>query len=250
MPSRRTRKTQSIMTAVELAFAVPQVVAHRVTRMALAGPTLSERDRKEFQRMGAEKAAAFNASWNAMTRQALHTNQNAGGFLFSRVLVAFTEEQAIRQYGGRAVAERRTGCSGQRHDPRASESGRKRQALGAHQAPVTMPNPDPRRQIVVGPLRSNVIAPGKARRFLRGESPRRTRASYPYRILRLRRGLHKPCWSMNMPVSKGYRQSDAGGTRQAQRGGAPKRPRPSTGRSSAAAPAPSAEKERPSNPPQ
>ncbi|MGB5062813.1 MAG: polyhydroxyalkanoate granule-associated phasin [Candidatus Competibacter sp.] len=82
MPSRRTRKTQSIMTAVELAFAVPQVVAHRVTRMALAGPTLSERDRKEFQRMGAEKAAAFNASWNAMTRQALHTNQTLAASFF------------------------------------------------------------------------------------------------------------------------------------------------------------------------
>ena len=56
MPSRRARKTQSIVTqAVELAFAVPQVVAHRVTRMAIAGPTLSARDRKEFQRMGAER---------------------------------------------------------------------------------------------------------------------------------------------------------------------------------------------------
>jgi hypothetical protein len=77
MPSRRTRKTQSIVTqAVELAFAVPQVVAHRVTRMALAGPTLSARDRKEFQRMGAEKTAAFGESWNAMTLQALRAHQS------------------------------------------------------------------------------------------------------------------------------------------------------------------------------
>ena len=85
MPSRRTRKTQSIVTqAVELAFAVPQVVAHRVTRMAVAGPTLSARDRKEFQRMGAEKTAAFGESWNAMTLQALHAHQAlAASFLRS-----------------------------------------------------------------------------------------------------------------------------------------------------------------------
>ena len=85
MPSRRTRKTQSIVTqAVELAFAVPQVVAHRVTRMAVAGPTLSARDRKEFQRMGAEKTAAFGESWNAMTLQAFRAHQAlAASFLRS-----------------------------------------------------------------------------------------------------------------------------------------------------------------------
>jgi hypothetical protein len=83
MPSRRTRKTQSIVTqAIELAFAVPQVVAHRVTRMAVAGPTLSARDRKEFQRMGAEKTAAFSESWNAMTLQALHTHQALAASFF------------------------------------------------------------------------------------------------------------------------------------------------------------------------
>jgi hypothetical protein len=85
MPSRRTRKTQSLVTqAVELAFAVPQVVAHRVTRMAVAGPTLSARDRKEFQRMGAEKTAAFGESWNAMTLQAFRAHQAlAASFLRS-----------------------------------------------------------------------------------------------------------------------------------------------------------------------
>jgi hypothetical protein len=83
MPSRRTRKTQSIVTqAIELAFAVPQVVAHRVTRMAVAGPTLSARDRKEFQRMGAEKTAAFGESWNAMTLQALHAHQALAASFF------------------------------------------------------------------------------------------------------------------------------------------------------------------------
>jgi len=83
MPSHHKRKTRPlIVKAAELAFAVPQVVAHRVTRMAIAGPSLSERDRKEFQRMGAEKTAAFFESWNAMTMQALHANQALAASFF------------------------------------------------------------------------------------------------------------------------------------------------------------------------
>ena len=39
----------------ELMNASTQVVAHRVTRMTLAGPVPSARDRKEFQRMVNEK---------------------------------------------------------------------------------------------------------------------------------------------------------------------------------------------------
>jgi hypothetical protein len=85
MPSCRKRKTKSLVAkAAELAFVVPQVVAHRVTRMAIAGPSVSERDRKEFKRMGAEKTAAFSESWTAMTMQALRANQAlAASFLRS-----------------------------------------------------------------------------------------------------------------------------------------------------------------------
>ncbi len=76
MPSR-SRKTKSVVTqAAELAFAVPQVVAHRVTRMAMAGPTPSGRDRKEFARMVAEKNTAFAQSWQAMATQAVLGNQS------------------------------------------------------------------------------------------------------------------------------------------------------------------------------
>ena len=56
-------------------MAVPQVVAHRVTRMALAGPTLSDRDRKEFQMMVHEKHAAFAQAWGAMAMHAFRANQ-------------------------------------------------------------------------------------------------------------------------------------------------------------------------------
>jgi hypothetical protein len=56
-------------------MAVPQVVAHRVTRMALAGPKLSARDRKEFQMMINEKHAAFAQAWGDMAMQAFRANQ-------------------------------------------------------------------------------------------------------------------------------------------------------------------------------
>lgn len=76
MALRRNRQTRSLMTQwAELAFAVPQVVAHRVTRMAIAGPAPSARDRKEFDLMSTEKTAAFNESWNAMAVQAVRANQ-------------------------------------------------------------------------------------------------------------------------------------------------------------------------------
>jgi len=76
MPARRSRNSLSVATkAAELALAVPQVVAHRVTRMAIAGPSPSKRDRKEFVLMVAEKNAAFHESWNAMAAQAFRANQ-------------------------------------------------------------------------------------------------------------------------------------------------------------------------------
>jgi len=53
----------------------PGVVAHRVVRMALAGPSPSARDRREFHLMGAEKLAAFQESWLNMSFATLRTNQ-------------------------------------------------------------------------------------------------------------------------------------------------------------------------------
>ena len=60
---------------MEVALSVPQVVAHRVTRMALAGPTLSERDRREFQMMVNEKYVAFAQAWSDMAMHAFRANQ-------------------------------------------------------------------------------------------------------------------------------------------------------------------------------
>lgn len=72
--SRRGSRSLATQTA-ELALAAPQVVAHRLTRMALAGHTPNARDRKEFQQMGAEKVAAFQESWMAMYLQAWRVQQ-------------------------------------------------------------------------------------------------------------------------------------------------------------------------------
>ena len=69
MPARRRPSTSLSAKTAELALAVPQVVAHRLLRMAHAGPHLSARDRKEFARMVAEKNSAFGESWNAMALQ-------------------------------------------------------------------------------------------------------------------------------------------------------------------------------------
>jgi hypothetical protein len=83
MLSRRKHKTTSLVVkATELAFAAPQVVAHRLARMAIAGPTLSRRDRKEFKRMSAEKTEAFSESWNAMSKQVLDANQALAASIF------------------------------------------------------------------------------------------------------------------------------------------------------------------------
>lgn len=76
MPLRSPRKSSVLATKLaELSFAVPQVVAHRVALMAMAGQTPSPRDKKEFELMVAEKKVAFGQSWNAMAREAAFANQ-------------------------------------------------------------------------------------------------------------------------------------------------------------------------------
>ena len=83
MLSGRRRKSLSLLAkSAELATAAPQVIAHRVTRMAMAGPTLSARDRKEFHLMVAEKMAGFGEAWSAMVLQTIRANQTVAVWLF------------------------------------------------------------------------------------------------------------------------------------------------------------------------
>lgn len=89
MASRRTRAKASLaQQAAELAVAVPQVVAHRMTRLALAGPHPSPRDRKEFARMVAEKNEAFGEAWRAMALHGMRAQQALGASLIASFLGA------------------------------------------------------------------------------------------------------------------------------------------------------------------
>jgi hypothetical protein len=75
MTSRRNRKSRVLAAqAVGLGFAVPQVLAHRVMRMALTGSSPTRRDQKEFYLMGVEKVAAFYESWTAMMAEIFRAN--------------------------------------------------------------------------------------------------------------------------------------------------------------------------------
>lgn len=74
---KRRRSTGLARQATELAIAVPQVVGHRLTRLALAGPWPNARDRREFHTMGQEKLHAFWQSWFAMGWAMLEAGQQA-----------------------------------------------------------------------------------------------------------------------------------------------------------------------------
>ena len=76
MARRRIRRSRSLAAqSVELGVAVPQVIAHRLARMAIAGASPSARDREEFRRMGSEKMTAFGEAWHAMALETFRANQ-------------------------------------------------------------------------------------------------------------------------------------------------------------------------------
>lgn len=69
MPS--SRQSRTLTQAADIATAAPQVIAHRLARMALAGPVPSARDRKEFTAMVQEKQTAFTQGWLAWNTEIL-----------------------------------------------------------------------------------------------------------------------------------------------------------------------------------
>lgn len=96
MAIKSKRIPRSAATAVklsELAFAAPQVIAHRLTRMALAGPTLSARDRKEFTGMVTEKQAAVAQAWIGMFAETVRFQQQ---FALSLMTFATPRQHAAR----------------------------------------------------------------------------------------------------------------------------------------------------------
>jgi hypothetical protein len=76
MNTSTRRKAKRVGTqTTQMMLAAPQVVAQRLTRMALAGARPSPADQREFHRMGAEKVAAFGESWQAMALQMMKVQQ-------------------------------------------------------------------------------------------------------------------------------------------------------------------------------
>jgi hypothetical protein len=67
VPARRRHPiTPLVRHSVGLAFAAPEVVAHRLLRLWAAGASPSLRDLQELQVMWLEKCAAFYESWTAI----------------------------------------------------------------------------------------------------------------------------------------------------------------------------------------
>ena len=91
MAVRRGRSSRALQAkAAELALAVPQVVAHRLARLATAGASPTLRDRKEFARMVAEKHDAFGESWAAMAQQAWRSQHSFAAALTRTALTPAT----------------------------------------------------------------------------------------------------------------------------------------------------------------
>ena len=90
---RKPRGSGTAVKLAELGFAAPQVIAHRLTRMALAGPTLSPRDRKEFTGMVTEKQAAVAQAWMGMFAEGVRFQQQ---FALSLMTGATPRLHAVR----------------------------------------------------------------------------------------------------------------------------------------------------------
>ena len=81
--------------AAELAIAVPQVMAHRLTRMALAGAQPNARDRREFDGMKQEKVVAMWQSGFAMSLGMMQASQKAWLAMLTGTRVPMVDTQRI-----------------------------------------------------------------------------------------------------------------------------------------------------------
>jgi len=109
MARRRSRNSTALaIQAMELGFAIPQVIAHRLMRIAAAGARPSARDWSELWLMGAEKIDAFNESWNAMLLELFRSNLlfalSFGPHLWFRPMTARSSRAATRHFQRTALA--------------------------------------------------------------------------------------------------------------------------------------------------
>jgi len=70
----------------EMMLASAQVIGHRTKRFALAGPTPSARNEREFALMSTEKVAAAAESAQAMALSMIRLNQQFGTLAFNQML--------------------------------------------------------------------------------------------------------------------------------------------------------------------
>ncbi|HET9643255.1 MAG TPA: polyhydroxyalkanoate granule-associated phasin [Burkholderiaceae bacterium] len=75
LPRELSAWTRNAMHLAEIWTAAPQVIAHRVQRMMMAGPQPVAGDRREFIRMGQEKVEAFAESMAAMSWRLVQAQQ-------------------------------------------------------------------------------------------------------------------------------------------------------------------------------
>jgi hypothetical protein len=78
--------TELAMKTGEMMLASAQVISHRTTRMAQAGPMPNERDRREFTLMGQEKLDAAAASAQAMALRMVSANQQFAATAFQQMM--------------------------------------------------------------------------------------------------------------------------------------------------------------------
>jgi hypothetical protein len=74
------------MKTGEMMLASAQVIHHRTGRIAAAGPTPNQRDRREFTVMGQEKFAAASESAQAVAARMLKLNQQMRAVAFNNIV--------------------------------------------------------------------------------------------------------------------------------------------------------------------
>ena len=79
----------------EMAMAAAQVIGHRTSRLALAGPVPNARDQREFTLMSQEKGAAALASAQAVGVPMLMLGQQIATLAFKQMLAASTAVMAL-----------------------------------------------------------------------------------------------------------------------------------------------------------
>ena len=95
---------------METMLASAQVISHRTSRMALAGPVPSERDRREFALMGQEKIEAGMQSAQAITAHLMTIAPRLGALAMSHLLrtsaafMALAGSQTPAQFVARQAA--------------------------------------------------------------------------------------------------------------------------------------------------